>query len=177
MYRLCVNVYCTTATGCLPNCSWQIYHIISYHIISYHIISHHIISHHITSHHISYHIISYHIISYHIISHHIITSSHHIISYHIIYHIQSHHIIYRIIFISTRILCCVSVAVFLAFRTITLMFRNVRIHSPKDSVTSHKTWTLSCTAVSNSNSHRRFARINVDMKIFRDILYLLFRAS
>jgi len=21
MYCLCVNVYCTTATGCLPNCS------------------------------------------------------------------------------------------------------------------------------------------------------------
>jgi len=29
MYCLCVNVYCTTATGCQPNCSWQIYHIIS----------------------------------------------------------------------------------------------------------------------------------------------------
>ena len=28
MYCLCVNVYCTTATECLPNCSWQIYHII-----------------------------------------------------------------------------------------------------------------------------------------------------
>ena len=27
MYCLCVNVYCTPATGCLPNCSWQIYHI------------------------------------------------------------------------------------------------------------------------------------------------------
>ena len=40
---LCVNVYCTTATGWLPNCSEQIYHIISYHI-SYHIISY-IISH------------------------------------------------------------------------------------------------------------------------------------
>jgi hypothetical protein len=25
---LCVNVYCTTATGCQPNCIWQIYHII-----------------------------------------------------------------------------------------------------------------------------------------------------
>jgi len=25
MYCLCVNVYCTTATGCLHNCSWQIY--------------------------------------------------------------------------------------------------------------------------------------------------------
>ena len=25
IYRLCVNVYCTTATGCLPNYSWQIY--------------------------------------------------------------------------------------------------------------------------------------------------------
>jgi len=29
VYCLCVNVYCTTATGCLPNCSYQIYHIIS----------------------------------------------------------------------------------------------------------------------------------------------------
>ena len=28
MYCLCVNVYCTAATGCLPNCS-KIYHIIS----------------------------------------------------------------------------------------------------------------------------------------------------
>ena len=37
VYCLCVNVYCTAATGCQPNCSWQIYHIISYHIISYHI--------------------------------------------------------------------------------------------------------------------------------------------
>jgi hypothetical protein len=25
MYCLCVNVYCTTATRCQPNCSWQIY--------------------------------------------------------------------------------------------------------------------------------------------------------
>jgi hypothetical protein len=33
MYCLCVNVYCTAATGWLPNCSWQVYHIISYHII------------------------------------------------------------------------------------------------------------------------------------------------
>jgi hypothetical protein len=79
-YCLCVNVYCTTATGCQPNCSLQIYHIISYHIISYHIISYHIISYHISYHIISYHIISY-IISYHIISYHII--SYHIISYHI----------------------------------------------------------------------------------------------
>jgi len=31
MYSLCVNVYCTTATGCQPNRSKQIY-IISYHI-------------------------------------------------------------------------------------------------------------------------------------------------
>ena len=29
MHCLCVNVYCTTATGCQPNCSWQIYRIIS----------------------------------------------------------------------------------------------------------------------------------------------------
>ena len=33
MYCLCVNIYCTTATGCQPNCSQQIYHIISYHKI------------------------------------------------------------------------------------------------------------------------------------------------
>jgi hypothetical protein len=33
MYCLCVNVYCTTATGCQLICNWQIYHIISYHII------------------------------------------------------------------------------------------------------------------------------------------------
>ena len=26
-YCLCVNVYCTTATGCQPNCGYQIYHI------------------------------------------------------------------------------------------------------------------------------------------------------
>jgi hypothetical protein len=26
MYCLCVNVYCTTATHCKPNCFWQIYH-------------------------------------------------------------------------------------------------------------------------------------------------------
>jgi hypothetical protein len=29
MYCLCVNEYCTTATGCQPNCSQQIYHITS----------------------------------------------------------------------------------------------------------------------------------------------------
>ena len=85
-YVLFVNVYCTTATGCLPNCSEHIsYHIISYHIISYHIIYH--ISYHIISYHIiSYHIISYHIISYHIISYHIISY----ISYHIISYIAYH---------------------------------------------------------------------------------------
>jgi hypothetical protein len=27
VYCLCVNVYCTVATGCQPNCSQQIYHI------------------------------------------------------------------------------------------------------------------------------------------------------
>jgi hypothetical protein len=32
VYCLCVNVYCTTATGCQPNCSWCIYHI-QYHIM------------------------------------------------------------------------------------------------------------------------------------------------
>ena len=31
VYCLCVNVYCTTATSWLPNCSQQIYHIISNH--------------------------------------------------------------------------------------------------------------------------------------------------
>jgi hypothetical protein len=36
MYCLCVNVYCTTATGCQPNCSWQIYHIITYHMVNCH---------------------------------------------------------------------------------------------------------------------------------------------
>jgi len=83
VYCLCVNVYCTTATGCQPNCSWQIYHIISYHI------SYHIISHYITSYHIPYHIpyISYHISSYHVI--------YHIIPYHIPYHIIYHIIISR----------------------------------------------------------------------------------
>ena len=34
VYCLCVNVYCTTATGCQPNCSYRIY-IISNNIISY----------------------------------------------------------------------------------------------------------------------------------------------
>jgi hypothetical protein len=34
MYCFCVNIYCTTATGCEPNCSWQIYHIVSYHILT-----------------------------------------------------------------------------------------------------------------------------------------------
>jgi len=37
VYCLCVNVYCTTATGWIPHCSQQIYHII-YHIMSYHIL-------------------------------------------------------------------------------------------------------------------------------------------
>ena len=45
VYCLCVNVYCTTATGCQPNCSLTniSYHIVSYRII-YHIISYHNIS-------------------------------------------------------------------------------------------------------------------------------------
>ena len=30
VYSLCVNVYCTTVTGCQPNCSKQIYHIYIY---------------------------------------------------------------------------------------------------------------------------------------------------
>jgi len=30
VYCFCVNVYCTVATGCQPNCSWQMY-IISYY--------------------------------------------------------------------------------------------------------------------------------------------------
>ena len=29
VYCLCVNVYCTTATGCQPNCSLRMYHIIA----------------------------------------------------------------------------------------------------------------------------------------------------
>ena len=57
MYCLLVNVHCTTATGCQPTCSSQIYLIISYHIIY-----HHITSYHVMSCHIIYHIISYHII-------------------------------------------------------------------------------------------------------------------
>ena len=87
IYCLFINVYYTTATGCLPNCSY-IYRIVSYHIISYHIISYHIISYHIISYHIIYRIVSYRIVSYHIISYHII--SYHIISYHIIsYHTKN----------------------------------------------------------------------------------------
>jgi hypothetical protein len=95
VYFLSVNVYCITATGWLPNCSLQIYHII-YHMShcdvegkgksphydlktatkkkSYIIC--HILTYHIMSYLIIYHVISY-IISYHIS----------IISYHIIYHI------------------------------------------------------------------------------------------
>jgi len=65
VYCLCVNVYCTTATGCQPNCSQQIYHIISY--IIYRIISY------IISYNISY------IISYIVICH---------ISYNILYYIS-----------------------------------------------------------------------------------------
>ena len=68
-YCLCVNVYCTTATGCNPIAVKYIsYHIMSYHIISYHIISYHIISYHIISYHIISYIISYRIISYHFYS-------------------------------------------------------------------------------------------------------------
>jgi len=62
-YCLCVNGYCTTATGCHPTAVNKYiipHHIVSYHIIPYHIISHHIIPHHI----ISYRIISYHTVSY-----------------------------------------------------------------------------------------------------------------
>jgi hypothetical protein len=81
---LCLNVYCTIATGWQPNCNLTN---ISYHIVSCHIISHHII-YHIISYIISYRIISYHIISYHIISYHTIP-------YHIIYHIISYPIIYH----------------------------------------------------------------------------------
>jgi hypothetical protein len=33
VYYLCVNVCCTTATGCQPNCSKQIHHIINTHNI------------------------------------------------------------------------------------------------------------------------------------------------
>ena len=34
VYSSCVTVYCTTATGCRPNCRKQIYQIISYQIVS-----------------------------------------------------------------------------------------------------------------------------------------------
>ena len=37
VYCFFVNVYCTTAAGCQPNCSKQIYHTIISYIISYHI--------------------------------------------------------------------------------------------------------------------------------------------
>jgi hypothetical protein len=45
VYCLCVNVYCTAATGRQPNCGQQIYHIISYisYDVSFHIISSYII--------------------------------------------------------------------------------------------------------------------------------------
>jgi hypothetical protein len=33
VYCLCVNVYCTTATGCQPKCSIQIYHITSFNLL------------------------------------------------------------------------------------------------------------------------------------------------
>ena len=90
VYCLCVNMYCTVATGCQPIAVKK--YIIPYHIISYHIISYHTVSYHIISYHtISYHIIQYHIISYHTISYH--TISYHIVSYHIISYItgQSQH--------------------------------------------------------------------------------------
>ena len=35
VYCLCVNVYCTTATGCQPNCSYQIHHIITILTVQY----------------------------------------------------------------------------------------------------------------------------------------------
>jgi len=44
VHCLCVNVYCTAATTCQPNCIYQIYHITSHHIIN--IISYHIITCH-----------------------------------------------------------------------------------------------------------------------------------
>jgi len=80
VYCLCVNVYCTTATGCHPNCSQE--YILSYRIISYNISYH--ISYHIVSYRISY-IVSYHIVSYLLISYRIVSFD--IISYRIIYHI------------------------------------------------------------------------------------------
>jgi hypothetical protein len=89
-------VYCTTAAGCQPNCSQQIYHILSY--ISYHVISF-IVSYisYIISYHIIYHIISF-IISYiisFIISYIISYITSYIISYYIIYHIILCHISYH----------------------------------------------------------------------------------
>jgi hypothetical protein len=73
VYCLCVNVYCSTATGVSTQLRLNIYHTI-YHIIPYNIVSYH------TSYHVSYHIIPYHITSHHIISYHI---SYHIVPYHI----------------------------------------------------------------------------------------------
>ena len=96
-YCLCVNVYCTTATGCKPNCNIISYHITSHHITSHHITSHHITSHHIASHRIASHrIASHHITSHRIPSHRIAShriASHHITSHRITsHHITSHHI-------------------------------------------------------------------------------------
>ena len=51
VYCLCVNMYCTVATGCQPIAVKK--YIIPYHIISYHIISYNIISYRIISYHIS----------------------------------------------------------------------------------------------------------------------------
>ena len=98
-YCLCVNVYCTTATGCQPSCSWQIYIIyhITYHVIISYIISYYII-YHVISYHISYRIIS--CISYHRSYHVSCIMSYHIV-YHIIYHVISYHIISYIIILAT----------------------------------------------------------------------------
>jgi len=86
VYCLCVNVYCTAATGChckcvlyccyrvsthlhLTNISYRImwYGIISCHVVSCQILSYHI--YHMPCHisYISYHVMSNHIISYHIL--------------------------------------------------------------------------------------------------------------
>jgi hypothetical protein len=91
VYYLCVNVYCTTATGWLPNCIWQIY-IISYHII-YHVTWYHVVISYIM-YHIIYHIYHtiYHI--YHIIYYtsyvicHVISFITYIISYHVLCKIE-----------------------------------------------------------------------------------------
>jgi len=91
VYCLCVNVYCTNATGCnqiVVNkyISYHISYLVSYHII-YHIL-YHIISYHII-YHIIYYIIIYHIISSYNISYIVLYLIVSIISYNIMSYVIS----------------------------------------------------------------------------------------